>query len=409
LSTRAAAISLAAAASMSFLAMPAHAAGGFTTGDLVVYRVGAGTAALSSAATAVYLDEFLPTGAGQAAPQFTLAMPSVPGTGTATNPLTASGSATSEGGLTLSSDGTTLLVPGYDANAGVTGIASTTATADPREVGEVSAGGAIDTTSTLGAVAFSGDNPRSATSVNGSAVWVGGAGTTTSEAVNGGVWYSVKGSGTATQVIGGNYRWANIFGAAGGQLYASSGSATAPAIIGVNAIGSGLPATPSSANNLAGVDSGATGSPYAYYLLSEGGNGIDTAYVADSGTGILKYSLIGGTWTAEGSVALAGATGLAGTVSGNTVTLYATNPTTLESITDTVGTGSLSSATVSVLSTLTNADEAYRGVAFAPTALGSPLPEAPLTVLLPIAAAAMAGGAWVVFGRRRRVAQPNAA
>ncbi len=403
LSSRVAAISLAAAASMSFLPMPAHAAGGFTTGDVVVYRVGVPGATLSSAAVAVTLDEFLPTGANQPAPQFSLAMPTTIGTGTTPNPLSASGTATSEGGLTLSTDGSTLLVPGYDAIPTTSGIASTTAAADPREVGEVTAAGAIDTTSTLGSTAFSGNNIRSAVSVNGTAVWAGGAGGT--ELTNGGVWYSAKGSGTATQLIGGNFRWANIFGTSGGQLYASSGSATAPAIIGVNAIGTGLPTTNGqTATNFSGVDSTSSGNPYSYYLLSEGGNGTDTAYVADNTVGIEKYSLIAGVWTAEGSVPLAGASGLTGTVSGSTVTLYATDPTALVEFTDPFGTGALSSSTtVTTLSTAPT-NEAYRGVAFAPTALGSPLPEAPVIILLPVAAVVMAGGAWVVFGRRRRTA-----
>ncbi len=382
---------------MSFLAMPARAAGGFTTGDLVVYRVGTGAGTLSGTSAAVYLDEFAPTGAAQS-PTLSLEMPPTTALGTP-NPLSASGSATSEGGLTLSTNGTTLLVPGYDAPAGTSSIAGTTAAADPREVGEVDANGDIDTSTTLGSTAFSGNNPRSATSVDGSAVWVGGAGGT--EASQGGVWYGAKGSGAATMLIGGNYRWASIFG---GQLYASSGSATAPAIIGVNAIGSGLPTTTGqSATNLSGVDSGSSGAPYSYYLLSEGGHGIDTAYVADTTIGVEKYSLLGspGVWTAEGSVAFPTVSGLTGTVSGGNVYLYATDPGTLEEITDPVGTASLTGATVSSLASAP-ANEAYRGVAFAPTALPSALPEAPLTIFLPVAAAAVAGGAWAVFGRRRR-------
>ncbi len=373
----AAAISVAAAGTVAFLAVPAHAAGGFTSGDLVVYRVGTGSAALSSASTAVTLDEFLPGTAGQAAPAFSLPMPTTTGSGTTPNPLTASGSATSEGGLTLSTDGTTLLVPGYDSAPGTAGIASTADTADPREVAEVGSAGDINTTTTLGNTAtsaFSGNNPRGATSVNGSAIWVGGAGGT--EATEGGVWYTTEGSNTATQLIGGNFRWANIFNQ---QLYSSSGSATSPAIIGVNQIGTGLPTTTGQTDtNLNGVDSTSSGSPYSYYLLSEGGNGIDTAYVADSGVGIEKYSLIGGTWTAEGSVALSGATGLTGTASGTTVTLYATNPGSLVQITDSTSTGTLTGAPVVTLASAST-NEAFRGVAFAPTAIVPP----PTTTTVP--------------------------
>jgi hypothetical protein len=405
LTRRAVAISIAAAVTVPLLALPAHADSGFTTGDLVVYRVGTGGAALAGAATAVTLDEYLPAVQNQSTAAFSLPMPTAAGTGSTPNPLTASGSATSEGGISLSTDGSTLLVPGYAAATGVSSIASTTATADPREVGEVDGAGDIDTTSTLGTTAFSGNNPRGAASVNGSAIYAAGAGGT--ESTQGGVWYSAKGSGTSTLLIGGNYRWANIFSS---QLYASSGSASAPAIIGVNKIGSGLPTTTGqTASNLNGVDSSSSGTPYGYYLLSEGGNGIDTAYVADSSGGVDKYSLISGTWTAEGSISstsfpkLSGVTGLTGTVSGNTVTLYASSPTSLVQIADTVGTGALSGTPI-VLATAAT-DEAFRGVAFAPS--GSPTtgtPEAPVVVALPLLALAVIGGGWVLTSRRRRIA-----
>lgn len=398
---RLAAISVAAAAALPFVALPAYAAGGFTAGDLVVYRVGTGGAtALSSTSTAVTLDEFLPGTPNQPAPAFSLPVPITTGTGTTPNPLSASGSAVSEGGLTLSSDGSTLLVPGYAAPPGTASIASTTAAADPREVAEVDAAGDIDTTSTLGSTAFSGNKPRGATSVNGSAVWVGGAGG--SEATQGGVWYSTKGSGTATQLVGGNYRWPGIFN---GQLYSSSGSATAPAVIGVNQIGTGLPtASGQSTTNLAGVDSSSTGNPYSYLLLSEGGSGIDTAYVADNSTtaGIQKYSLIAGTWTAEGNIALAGVTGLTGSLSGGVVSLFVTTPSSLVEVKDPAGTGALTGSPTTLATAPTN--EAFRGVAFAPSAPPVQTPEVPLAIVLPLSAMAMAGGAWIILGRRRRTA-----
>lgn len=398
LARRAVVISLAAAATMPVTALPAFAASGFTSGDLVVYRVGTGAAALSSASTAVTLDEYLPAVPSQSAPAFSLAMPIASGTGSTPNPLTASGSATSEGGLTLSTDGTTLLVPGYDAAPGVSGISGTTGANDPREVAEVDAAGDINTTTTFGATAFSGNNIRSAASVNGSAVWAGGAGGT--EATNGGVWYTTEGASTSTMLIGGNYRWVNIFNS---QLYSSSGSATAPAVIGVNQIGTGLPTTTGqTTTTLNGVDSSSSGTPYAYLLLSEGGGGINTAYVADNTVGIEKYSLIAGTWTAEGSIALPGITGLTGGISGSTVTLYATDPTNLVQVSDPVGTGTLSGTLTSLATAAT--DEAFRGVAFAPSGPPAQTPEAPLAIALPLLALGLGGGGatWVTLRRRRR-------
>jgi hypothetical protein len=400
LARRVAAVSFAAAVTVPILSLPAFAASGFTSGDVVVYRVGTGAAALSSTSVAVTLDEYLPAVQNQSAPALSLPMPIATGTGTTPNPLSASGNATSEGGLTLSTDGSTLLVPGYDAAPGVTGIASTTAANDPREVAEVNNAGTIDTTTTLGTSAFSGNNIRSAAAATGfsstAGVWAGGAGGT--EASQGGVWYTTDGASTSTMLIGGNFRWVNIFNQ---QLYSSSASATSPAVIGVNQVGSGLPTIAGQAlTNLNGVDSSSSGTPYEYYLLSEGGNGIDTAYVADTTVGIEKYSLIAGTWTAEGSIAMAGVTGLTGSVNAGTVTLYATDPTNLVSATDTVGTGTLSGALTTLATAAT--DEAFRGVAFAPSAPPPALPEAPLTIALPILALGLVGGTVTLTTLRRR-------
>ena len=79
----------------------------FTPGDLVVYRVGNGSAALGSAATAVYLDEYTPSGT------LVQSIPMPTAASGANNPLTATGNSANEGELELSSNGETLLAPGY--------------------------------------------------------------------------------------------------------------------------------------------------------------------------------------------------------------------------------------------------------------------------------------------------------
>jgi hypothetical protein len=421
LALRVTAVSVAVAATLPVMALPASAAfPGFTAGDLVIYRVGTGGSAPTSASTAVTLDEYT-TAAAQSAPVTSLPMPVTTGTGITPNPLTASGSATSEGGLTLAADGSALLVPGYDAAPGVSGIASTSAAAGAspqveREVAEVDAAGDINDTTTDGTTAFSGNNPRSAAAqTSGAGIWLSGAGTTTSEAVNGGVWYTTQGSSSSTQVIGGNWRWSDIYA---GQLYTSSGSATAPAVIGVNAIGTGLPTTSASTTVLSGVDSSSSGTPYNYLLINESGangSGPDTAYVADSSTGIEKYSYISGAWTAEGSVPVpasvacspGGYSGLTGTVSGGTVDLYFTDPCNLFSLSDPVGTGSISGATPTVLASAAS-NEWFRGVAFAPGSVLPPVstPEVPYLIALPLLALGVFGGSatWVIARRRRRIA-----
>src|SRR5690349_14545753 len=71
----------------------------FTPGNLVVARVGDGSAALSSAATAAFLEQYTVAGSLIGSP---LALPTV-GSGS-NRRLTLAGSATSEGFLTLSSN-----------------------------------------------------------------------------------------------------------------------------------------------------------------------------------------------------------------------------------------------------------------------------------------------------------------
>jgi hypothetical protein len=85
---------------------------GFTAGDVVVYRVGTGSGALSGSATPVFLNEYEPSGTLVES----LALPT---TESAPNkPLLASGTASSEGLLTLSGDGNFLMATGYDTTIG---------------------------------------------------------------------------------------------------------------------------------------------------------------------------------------------------------------------------------------------------------------------------------------------------
>jgi hypothetical protein len=92
----------------------------FQPGDFVVYQVGTtgSTTALSAVSVPVYLDEYTPSG--------TLIQQIPMNSGM--NPLSAAGSGTTEGYLTTSQNGQTLLVPGYNAPSGVSNIASTLAT-----------------------------------------------------------------------------------------------------------------------------------------------------------------------------------------------------------------------------------------------------------------------------------------
>src|SRR5689334_10758602 len=91
-------------------------ASSFASGDIVVYRVGDGSAALGSAATAVFLDEYTPAGVLVQS----IALPTA--VSGLNKRLVASGTATSEGLLTRSADGQYLILAGYDAALGTASI-----------------------------------------------------------------------------------------------------------------------------------------------------------------------------------------------------------------------------------------------------------------------------------------------
>ena len=334
----------------------AHAASAFTSGNIVVYRVGDGSGVLGNAATPVFLDEFNPSGGS---PAQSIALPTA--TSGSNRKLTASGSATTEGLLTRSTDGKYLLATGYDATVGTASVAGTSTTGTSgvsRVVGRIDVNANIDTTTAL-TDAFSANNPRSAVSTNGTDLWVTGS--------TSGVRYAALGATTSTQVSSGstvvNLRQVNIFN---NQLYISSASGTTR----VATVGSGTPTTTGQTiTNLPGFPT--TGSPYAFFFadLSTAVAGVDTLYVADDGTGIQKYTLSGGTWIFSGNVTTTAMKGLTGVVNGSSVTLYATSATgaSLVKFTDTSGYNAAPSGTLTTIASA-GTNKAFRGVALAPVA-----------------------------------------
>jgi hypothetical protein len=360
----------------------------FTPGDLVIYRVGAGAVTLSSVATAVSLDDYSTSGTYSG---YSVALPTTASGNQ--RAVTASGSATSEGLISDTADGY-LLASGYDAAPGTTGVASTTCTSGVgtyRSIAVVSGSGSIDSSTGI-CHGLSGNNVRGVAAnsgTTGSGIWVTGAG---------GLDYVTIGSSSdGLALTTSNLRAADLYN---GQLYASSAS-------GANrlaTVGSGEPTTAGqTVANLSGITSTNSTSPYQFWFTSLNGTNPDTLYVADNTTGITKYvySTSAGTWTETGSVAQSNITGIVGQVSGSSVVLYVTSPSGLYSLTDTAAATSTLSGTPTLLASA-GTNEAFRGLAFAPTAQpAAQTPESPLAIALPAAAVAIIGGA-VVLGRRRR-------
>jgi hypothetical protein len=329
-----------------------HAAAGFTQGNLVVYRVGDGSVALSSNATPVFLDEYTPGGDLVQS----VALP-VAANG-ANKRLTASGTATSEGELARSVDGRYLTATGYDAPAGMASITSSASSSVNRVIGRIDSAGAVDTTTAL-TDAATGSNPRGVVSTDGTSFWMdGGAG---------GVRFAALSSSTSVQLSSTvtNLRQITVFD---GQLYVSSASGS----LRLGTVGIGIPtASGQTITQLAGVPTNLS-SPYGHFFthLNPNGSGVDTLYIADDSTsagGLLKYSLVGGSWVANGSSvgASLGVRSLTGSVQNGSVTLYVTSSSGLFTITDAAGYNAPVSGSLTSLATAST-NTAFRGIAFAP-------------------------------------------
>ncbi|HEV7427102.1 MAG TPA: lamin tail domain-containing protein, partial [Thermoanaerobaculia bacterium] len=348
------------AVGLTILAMAGMAsAAGFTPGNIVVYRIGTGSAALTAAAQALFIDEYTPAGALVQS----IAMPTA-AVG-AQRALTTNGTSTAEGLMTRSADGAYLMLPGYDAAPGAT----VPAVAANRVVGRVDSLGSVDTSTTE---AGTTGNMRGAASTNGTTIWL-----STSAA---GVRATTFGATTAATQLSTsptNIRYVNVFN---GQLYLSTSSGT---FQGVATLGSGTPTTSGQTTTLLpGFPTAAGPSSYGFFFadLDAAVAGVDTVYVADdrataSGGGLQKWTFDGTTWTLRGTLTAGlsnGLRGLTGSVSGTNVTFYATDAagtTHLVTATDTSGPAATINGTFTTVATAA-ANTAFRSVAFAPFIAG---------------------------------------
>jgi hypothetical protein len=339
----------------------------FTPGNIVVVRVGDGSTSLINTGNPVFLDEYNSSGTLIQS----VAMPtSVVG---ANKRLILSGTATSEGALSRSADGSALLMAGYDAAlGGGSSLSGTAAASVNRTVGLIYADGSVNTSTALTDFA-SANNPRSATSSNGTDIWITGG--------VGGVRYTTLGATTSNDLSSAtlsNLRVVNVYD---NQLYFSTASGTTYRI---GTVGTGLPTTGlQTLSQLNGIPA-ATGSPYGYFMADlDGAPGVDVIYVADDGANALrKYSLVAGTWTLNGTIGVDADDyrGITGSVNGTTVTLYctikggsgATGGGQIISLTDASGyNGAFAGVPTVIFTAATNTS--LRGIAMAPEATCTPV------------------------------------
>jgi hypothetical protein len=317
---------------MLLASAPAFAAN-FTKGNLVVLRTGDGTTALSSGTAPISILEFTPAGV----PVQTNAIPSSGATA-----LTAAGSSAAEGFITSSPDGKTLVLVGYNLNAGTAAASSTTAAVGRRSVATLSASGNFNIQYTSTAT-FSGAVRSGATDGSGN-FWCTFS--------SGGVGYM----NSNTQIISANTRVANVFN---GNLYYD--------VAGTLSGYTGLPTTAQASTALA------TGSSLYDFAINTAGT---ILYLADdsvttSGGGVKRYDWNGSAWVLSyvmkpNAATTSGANGITADFSGANPVIYGSSGgNTLFKLTDTGST----SAGAAIASS--GANYAFRGVRFAPS--GAPV------------------------------------
>ena len=269
----------------------------------MVVRLGDASAALTNAATAVFVEErYESTGDVYR----TITLPTAAGT---PKPFTLSGTADTSGGLTLSTDGHYVTLAGFRAAIPTASVANTTAATVARSVARIDASGGFDTSTTLGTAAFTGDNPRSAITTTGTQFWVAGNASNS----NRGVYYAGSLGATTSTLIESATNATRICQIASNQLYCDANSGT----LGLFAVGSGLPTMTIPAAPFSTPLTGTVDAAASYYAIVF--TDTNTLYVADDRAppngGIQKWTSnggLGGTWTKQGTFNTGITTGIQG-------------------------------------------------------------------------------------------------
>ena len=304
----------------------------------------------------------------------------VPATASGSNyAMVASNSATSDGEISLSVDGTKSFFGGYNNAIGTSNVINN---AGGYIVGYVD-NGAINTATQFNTSSVFPSNNFRGVCADGSNIWGSGQ--------NGMAYIAQSGNSAGTTLSGsfgsGNskdVRWSNIFTYLNSnatltkQLFVSSGAGTQ----GIYSVGTGETTTGSPA--LTAVETSGLSSPYGFIFFSSGALGAtyDLLYViGDGGDGLNKYYYNGTSWSSKGWLSGSGR-GLTGYLNssghpvlfftdgsgsnlGSNVYTYtdATSPST------SLGSGSSSYISVSTLLYTAGTDYAVRGISFTPTSI----------------------------------------
>jgi len=329
---------------VAFASAPTNTqAAAITPGDLVIYRVGDGSAALGTTATAVFLDEY--TTGGTLVQSF--AMPTTGGSA-----LTATGNSTTEGTLSLSQNGLSFVYTGYRYDVGGATPSTQTYTAANRVIGTLSLAGVTDTSTSItsdGGVT-TGNAIRSATTVDGTAYWVSDSSR---------VSYFGSGTGSSGGTVQIDARNSRQIRVNGNTVYAANGST---AITGKLQSYGTLPTGATVPTPIISLGTADAIQGFAMFNLNNANpGGSDTIYAMSTVAGqLLKYSFNGSSWVSDGSLT-SNAQDITGVASGSSVTLYLTGTSGLQTITDSSGFGGALSGSISTI--ISNpSNEALRGI-----------------------------------------------
>lgn len=320
-------------------------------GDLIIFRVGDGTAALTTTAVPAFLDEYAPSG---------VLVQSIPLPSNGANALTATGNATTEGIISRSQDRSTLIFGGYRKDAGGTNPSADTPATTNRVIGTVGLAGVVNTSIAL---TDPTGTMRSATSLDGSSSFY--------FATSGAVRYvaSPGPAATSTSIDARNSRQVNL---SDNTLFASNGSTSITTKVqSYGILPTGMTA-PAPIVTLATTDAV---NGFSLFDLSPTIPGDDTLYALSTVENMLrKYVFDGSAWNLSGAISGASAADLTGATNGTDINLYLTSPTGLFAFTDSSGyAGTLSGALGPAIATA-SVNTAFRGIGLIaipePTAIG---------------------------------------
>ena len=340
----------------------------FTTGN-IIGLVAANTSGNSAAA----IVEVNTTTAGQTPSVYTV------GTPTGANSIRISGSGSSTGYLANSNDGSLLSFTAHGSSVSGSGT-NVTALQTGKSVVTYNALGALSIPTTYNGTGT--NQARGASSLNNSTWYIGDQGG----------FYS---NGTSAASPSGNIRSVKAFG---GTMYAFTSSATAPTVGIISAATggtytalTGLPNGTTSMQDFSMVSSASNGTYDVLYILEATGATVGTIY---------KYSLVSGTWTANGTYSTAiGGFGLLAEKSGTGANLYmstgtgATAANKINKLVDGAGYNTTISITGPTTLYTAPAGSTIKGVAFSPAS-----PSIAISAAHPVASNVNQGSADNIIG-----------